>query len=118
MKSLTVCSRSAAAILIARTSSRGKRTCNGICATFGALGGLLALRAMVAACGVICGASTRAGGRETGLGMGFHLGVLHACMHACFDVRPQSDDFLRGRAFGRQFGRGVTVRHGGGVMDS
>ena len=40
-----------------------------------------ALRADVAACGVICGASTSSGVRATGLGMGFHLGDgLHVCM--------------------------------------
>lgn len=78
MNSLIVCSRSAAAILIALTSWRGSRTCSGMWSTFG-VGAVFDARAGVEACGVICGASTRDGVSATALGMGLSSVV---CMQA------------------------------------
>ena len=64
-----VCSRSAAAILILRTSSRGKRTWSGVCG--GLRSGCRPSRrtGRGAACGVICSLSMTAGERGTEVDM-------------------------------------------------
>src|ERR1700722_5547298 len=120
MNSLMVWSRWTAAIFMARTSSRGKRTCRGT--GFAWAGCFLeAPRGVVAAAGLLAaeGASS-SGVRAVGLAIGaclsllFHacmFGDFHVCMKPCLDVAPEGGGFNGCRAFGRDFEGRAAVRH-------
>jgi hypothetical protein len=93
MKSLIVCSRWAAATLMAFTSSRGRRTCNGTIWT-AAFADLDAPRGFVAAAGVVLAFGDRASGvSATGLGIEhlphLSLACLHETMLSCFAIGQQ-----------------------------